>query len=911
MHCFAATHANSIAISPFIRHDIVNQSNIHKTDGTQKANNSNNFAAQLPSINNLCESKRGRKKGGVKATGRYKYGKSRRNKWNHKKKYSTKLEKTNKILKTELKRTKSKFQNRLNSKANVIHKLKKENTNLKLDLQHQIIYDSLDFDDINEQQHTVIDLDWNSIESEEKALEIHFPESQILALKVMECSIEVPMADGKIHTHLKNQNIMNGMKDSYVWSTSTIKRYLKWNLLHIIGLVIAIILIVYVGATCAHVWDDTTRKQRKFMAQHTQCNTARLDKEDCDLLDINCDNTDVYSLCISYEESINGAEDGALKSLVDGFSWVNKYIDYWKQPHSKKFIENVWPQKQLCFLPVEDRIVINSSDRFGVNPLVHEDLKGICCNLDTNQILFSCLKHDWNNTWVVVQKFHISLNHTENNELKGIPHPLSICTYMARLWKLTTLWPYNKAKYMQHYLFTNFSDKMPLINYWLTQLIFAKGMRELNLLNGLIFLLLLSPYFIGMLRYKWRDKSVCTATANQQISALSNKLIISESLQGAFLYWNVYFPVIESAKQFSLKKIRLLYKNCLEKIEISITDDYVLAEMLFGWCSMVPVNGLSNNRIIMDNLGQFQKEADIFWIGLVSILSTFMFSDICNIDKDGFSFNDILKICDPLWDDLKLKCAHVISMQCWFLYYLFTMNFEDILHLMVAIKIILKIVYEYLMNECNWKFKIMQENIGIMHLRNNNDRIETTHSVSTKKLEQSNVLISPHLLKVKVLAKDNNIIRFLLKLFMGSEDKQELLFHILEQAELLNVSKEILTKKKEEDIKLKLSKDYFNEHLKRKKTRRKRKENTIEKENIDKKTKNNKTTKRKRKSAVLTETDDNFTEFDGDSSTFECSYAPSKQQNQVVTVRQSKRRRRSINYNDNDNSHYQYINSLS
>eukprot|EP01084_Bolivina_argentea_P055833 102295_1 len=103
---------------------------------------------------------------------------------------------------------------------------------------------------------------------------------------------------------------------------------------------------------------------------------------------------------------------------------------------------------------------------------------------------------------------------------------------------------------------------MPLINYWLTQLIFAKGMRELNLLQGLMFLLLLAPYFIGMLSYKWRTASVCTPTATQQISALSNKLIISESLQGAFLYSNVYFPVIKSAKQFSLKKVRILYKTC-------------------------------------------------------------------------------------------------------------------------------------------------------------------------------------------------------------------------------------------------------------------------------------------------------------------------------------------------------------
>eukprot|EP01084_Bolivina_argentea_P305290 527376_1 len=103
--------------------------------------------------------------------------------------------------------------------------------------------------------------------------------------------------------------------------------------------------------------------------------------------------------------------------------------------------------------------------------------------------------------------------------------------------------------------------------------------------------------------------------------------------------------------------------------------------------------------------------------------------------------------------------------------------------------------------------------------------------------------------------------------------------------------------------------------MKRKKTRRKRsskkKGNTekgnTEKENIEKDSKNNKTRNRKRKSVVLTETDDNLTEFDGDTSTFECSYAATKQQNETVVLRQSKRKRHKANYNDND---YQYINSL-
>eukprot|EP01084_Bolivina_argentea_P055829 102285_1 len=120
MHCFAATPSPSVAISPFIRNALVDESNILKTECTAQANNSNTFATQLPSIDNLSESKRGRKKGGVKGTERYKYGKSRRNKWTCKKKYSTKLEKHNKSLKKELKQTKSKSQNRLNSKAKVI-----------------------------------------------------------------------------------------------------------------------------------------------------------------------------------------------------------------------------------------------------------------------------------------------------------------------------------------------------------------------------------------------------------------------------------------------------------------------------------------------------------------------------------------------------------------------------------------------------------------------------------------------------------------------------------------------------------------------------------------------------------------------------------------------------------------------
>eukprot|EP01084_Bolivina_argentea_P017757 33137_1 len=882
LHCLAATPPALYV--PSIHNSVGHYPQIAPVTFKKKCISITDTVIQLPNLNTNhknephMHAKRGRKPNSDPRSKKYKYKKVKKKKWCHTKIYSNELQRTNKKLKKNVETLTCQNRNQMDK----IKALKQTAKTLALDLEVSILCDNIDVDEKDE----LIDLDWNAIETEEK--ETNAEDQYLMALRVLECSLESEISDRNISKHLKNQERLSRSKNkSYVWGTGTIFRYLKYKLPHIIGMVIALILIVYVGKECGFIWDDTTRKQGKFMASHVQCELLKRkkDENDIDLLDCG-DNTDVLSVCIGYETAYNGAASGGIKCIDDNFLSVNGYIDNWFVWHKRKLIENAFPGRELEFAHVEDRIVIDQSDRFGANEIIHEHLQEICEQLDEEDELFSCIKHDLTNSLVKVQKYHIKLNHTEENELKDIPHPLSICTYMARLWKLCSLWPYNKAKYFQYFLTEFHGKQKPLINFWLCQLLFSKGMRELNLLQGLIFLLLLTPYFVGMTKYKWRSKSICTHTAIKQISKLNDKRIQSETYQA---------------------------------------NDFGIAKLIFCMESLVQVNGRTNNRLFMDFNGKLKGESVIFWNNLILILSTFMVSDISDVDLDCLSYQKVVTICSPLWEQIQSECAHIISVQTWMMYYLFTLQFNEILQLIISIKIILRIVYDYLLNDCNWKYKIMKQNKGSEHIRNNNDRVEKTHSVSSHLISRVGTLISKQLLKVKTLGKDNKIMQILMALFEGTSAQQQLLYFILQEADRINVAASIRNFKKQEKIDETLSRSYFQEHFRKKGRRRKRKtKNTDKKKDKPevqsgckkgnakgRKKGNTKGRKNKRNLSEIinTETEDNCTEIDnGDTSAFECTFVSSEKTD--MQQKRPKRRRKNINYNVSDNDEYNLIDSL-
>ena len=87
-------------------------------------------------------------------------------------------------------------------------------------------------------------------------------------------------------------------------------------------------------------------------------------------------------------------------------------------------------------------------------------------------------------------------------------------------------------------------------------------------------------------------------------------------------------------------------------------------------------------------------------------------------------------------------------------------EWSDILDLMKALRIALNKVHLYLMDTCEWRTKLCTEHKGTEHIRNNNGRAETSHSVASHMIRRSGRMIAPSLGN-KVAAIDNRIFPYL------------------------------------------------------------------------------------------------------------------------------------------------------
>eukprot|EP01083_Nonionella_stella_P298669 1013689_1 len=105
---------------------------------------------------------------------------------------------------------------------------------------------------------------------------------------------------------------------------------------------------------------------------------------------------------------------------------------------------------------------------------------------------------------------------------------------------------------------------------------------------------------------------------------------------------------------------------------------------------------------------------------------------------------------------------------------------------------------------------------------NHRSRVEKTHSVSSTYIKRSGVRIKGNVLTPKVLAKDNRIVSFLMKLMFGSQPQKKLLYFILDEANRVNMAESqriMYTECKQSNA---LKNTYFKEHMKMKRTRRKK-----------------------------------------------------------------------------------------
>ena len=292
--------------------------------------------------------------------------------------------------------------------------------------------------------------------------------------------------------------------------------------------------------------------------------------------------------------------------------------------------------------------------------MIWRDLKVLCRNLAASKCLFSCFRHDMSNIWNALQKWHLIINHVEGNGLDGIQHPASISTWVARLFKVTSAWPHTKAKYFAHYVRQHHADQEDDITFWMHRLLYTKGMRSMNIVQNLIYLLMLRHQLLGIADYKWDTQPIVSAKARKQFKALTSKLVTSECIQGTFLYDTVYLPLCARGKQFSLRTVRSTFVDCLSEMKEASNSCFLTAAVLFGLETFVGSPRWANALSIHWNLPtplytpSFRMQCQMFSEGIIYLLSVFQCADLSGLSgvRDCWGFEKTVSMGGVFWDPI-------------------------------------------------------------------------------------------------------------------------------------------------------------------------------------------------------------------------------------------------------------------
>ena len=98
-------------------------------------------------------------------------------------------------------------------------------------------------------------------------------------------------------------------------------------------------------------------------------------------------------------------------------------------------------------------------------------------------------------------------------------------------------------------------------------------------------------------------------------------------------------------------------------------------------------------------------------------------------------------------------------------------------------------------------------------IRNNADRVEKTHSVSSLLVQKSGCRISSDLVSPLVMAKDNEVFGYLLKLFSGGDAQRKIVQWILERADQVNMTADRKMKVEERSEHAALRQAYLGKHM--------------------------------------------------------------------------------------------------
>ena len=173
------------------------------------------------------------------------------------------------------------------------------------------------------------------------------------------------------------------------------------------------------------------------------------------------------------------------------------------------------------------------------------------------------------------------LKHDKQNESNNVKHAIEISTYMAKLLRPDSNWDKCKSKYFLQNVRTQHYDKLEFVKCLIRNLTQSQGQRNLNLMSNGTYLLWLIDYITELEGWKWQGKDVLTPTAEKSVEALKSKIIQHELLRAAFLHHRIFNYIFRSTLQFSIKKCRHIFLNCLKQLS-NIKTNVQLFPILIG-----------------------------------------------------------------------------------------------------------------------------------------------------------------------------------------------------------------------------------------------------------------------------------------------------------------------------------------
>lgn len=483
-----------------------------------------------------------------------------------------------------------------------------------------------------------------------------------------------------------------------IWKSATIAKYFKYRLLilNIIHLSFILITNIKFFKNVNLGFDGTTKQQRSY--QHLRISGAR----DQDITP--------ESLTIGYIRLYATSSEADCHGIKRAVIRLNSFINIW---YNKQQLLQSNGFEQLNFKCIDERITNLRFDRSIVNFATATKLnqdKNLRFNI-TNDKIFNCTRHDINN---VILKLEEEMKSRRNSDLlNSYDHCVGICAFFIRLVKPTSDLAYNKINQFQSFINKYHKNQFQNIQKVIRKTKYARGSRRVDLWQNVVLFNIIDKFVIEFLTFNYDSKRVVSQIQYEQFQLLCNNTIMIKERYITSFIENIFVkPFFGSIKQQSMKLVSPIMCSIIDVFEKINNDDsetkVLILLCVFGIKPLINEwTKLHNEHLYMIIGYEYKYSYSLTWIN--SYLGIIFFLYIIIIFVGEININDYTSILNLLTYvfDIDLLFNYYKDKQIWHNDILGLsiqkFSFLEILYITNDIFNILKTVYPYISNNCNWK----------------------------------------------------------------------------------------------------------------------------------------------------------------------------------------------------------------